>query len=409
MFAKIENEMYNDCDFSWQYSQTIYLINSERTLMPKECVLCGLPITSKNDSKEHLIPNAIGGRKKVAGFICKNCNSKGGQDWDSELARQLNPLSVLFGISRERGEVPAHTIETANGKQLRLNADGSMGLTKPKYDVTPHKSGISINIHARSNKEAKQMLTGMKQKFPHFDIDEIMNNAQSQSYYPDGMINLKLPSFGGHMAGRSIVKTCLALAVESGVNPSSCNISKDYVTKPNGKACFDYYYERDLVVNRTEGTIFHCVSVFGNPDTKQLIGYVEYYSVWRMIVCLSDKYEGARMARTYALNPVSGEEIKMEVDLSSLAPGDIAALFRRERMSYDSVKKAFEKVMPVAIKQSQQKELNRVVNEAVQYAFKKCGAKKGEMLTEEYIKKFTPLYMEKITPFIIHQLKIPKK
>ncbi|GAL13836.1 hypothetical protein JCM19233_4843 [Vibrio astriarenae] len=71
-----------------------------------KCALCDVEITEKNDTKEHLIPNAIGGRKKVKGFICENCNNASGDDWESELAKQLNPLSLFFGISRERGEAP---------------------------------------------------------------------------------------------------------------------------------------------------------------------------------------------------------------------------------------------------------------------------------------------------------------
>lgn len=59
----------------------------ENKVVPaKECALCNSNITDKNDSNEHLIPNAIGGRKKITGFICSNCNSKSGEFWDAELA-----------------------------------------------------------------------------------------------------------------------------------------------------------------------------------------------------------------------------------------------------------------------------------------------------------------------------------
>ena len=71
------------------------------------CALCDMEITEKNDTKEHLIPNAIGGRKKIKGFICNSCNKASGDNWDSELAKQLNPFSLFFGITRERGEAPS--------------------------------------------------------------------------------------------------------------------------------------------------------------------------------------------------------------------------------------------------------------------------------------------------------------
>ncbi len=203
----------------------------------KECALCDLPITNKNDSKEHLIPNAIGGRKRIAGFICTTCNSKSGEDWDAELASQLNPLSLFFGISRERGVVPSQVIETTGGGKVQLNPDGRMGLAKPTYEQAPHDSGIKISINARSTKEAKKMLAGLKRKFPQIDLEKILADVKAQSHYPDDMIKFAL-SLGGHKAGRSIVKTCLALAVESGVNPKSCEAARGYLTKSDGEAMF---------------------------------------------------------------------------------------------------------------------------------------------------------------------------
>ncbi len=66
-----------------------------------QCTLCSCSLTADNNTEEHIIPNAIGGRKKVQGFICRTCNSESGSEWDNELARQLNPLSIHLGIRRQ--------------------------------------------------------------------------------------------------------------------------------------------------------------------------------------------------------------------------------------------------------------------------------------------------------------------
>lgn len=344
--------------------------------MQNICVLCNSTIDDKNDSKEHLIPNSIGGRRIVTGFICKKCNSNSGRDWDSELAKQLNPLCILFGITRGRGEPPAHTVTAANGEQFKLNPDGSMALEKPKCEIASNESGTTIDIHARSIQEANHMLAGLKRKYPELDADDVMKNAQSQSYCPEGMINLNLPSFGGDKAGRSIVKTCMALVAEEGMDVNSCKLAHDYLSKPDGTGgtvCWGFYYEPDLVVTRPDNMIFHCVSVYGNPQTKQLIGYVEYFSAWRSIVHLSEEYDGTGFSRTYSINPVSGDEIIIETDLSRLTSDDIAASLRRERMTYGSVRYAFEKAIAIAYQKSMRTELDRIMDDA----FKKSGAKEG--------------------------------
>ena len=66
--------------------------------MQKICALCGCEITDRNDSEEHVIPQAIGGKLSVWGFICKDCNGRTGWGWDSVLSKQLNPLSLFFGV-----------------------------------------------------------------------------------------------------------------------------------------------------------------------------------------------------------------------------------------------------------------------------------------------------------------------
>lgn len=375
-------------------------------MSPKKCALCDSRITNKNDSNEHLIPNAIGGRKKVAGFICKECNSKSGESWDAELARQLNPLSLFFGISRERGTVPSQVVETTGGNKVQYHPDGRMDIAKPTYEETPHGSGIKVNINARSPREAKKMLAGLKRKFPQINLEEALAHLTAQSHYPDDMIRFAL-SLGGHEAGRSIVKTALALAVESGVNPASCDAALEYLTKPDGEPCFGYYYERDLVVNRPERVVFHSVAVSGNQDTKQLLGYVEYYSVWRMVLCLSNQYDGHSFSRTYAIDPISGKELDMEVQLS-LSREDLAAAYRYEKIPDGAIVQAFDKVIPIGMERRYQSEKNRVIENAVQYAFKNSGAEEGQRMTEEQKRKCVELLMEKVTPFIAHLLKKPK-
>lgn len=203
------------------------------------------------------------------------------------------------------------------------------------------------------------------------------------------------------------MKTSLALAVESGVDPKLCEAAIGYLTKTDGEPCFGYYYERDLIVNRPEGRVFHCVAVAGNQDTKQLLGYVEYFSVWRMVLCLSNKYEGHSFSRTYALDPISGNDLDMEV-LLSLSKEDVAATYHYERIPDGAIVKAFDKVIPVGMELRYKNERNRVTEEAVQYAFRNCGTEEGQIMTDEQKKRCAKLLMEKVTPFVAHLLRRPK-
>lgn len=70
------------------------------------CYLCDTPITAENKTTEHIILNAIGGRLKAGYLLCRSCNSTAGHRADAALAKQLEVLTALLGIERERGDIP---------------------------------------------------------------------------------------------------------------------------------------------------------------------------------------------------------------------------------------------------------------------------------------------------------------
>jgi hypothetical protein len=72
------------------------------TIQMSNCYICHNILNKANTSKEHIISNACGGRLKSYKLLCKACNEKMGADFDSELAKQINPLAVLHNIKRDR-------------------------------------------------------------------------------------------------------------------------------------------------------------------------------------------------------------------------------------------------------------------------------------------------------------------
>ena len=81
------------------------------------CAFCAKHLTESNASKEHVIPNAIGGRKTINNFICVDCNNSTGANWDKELVSQLRPLCTMLNINRDRGSNRAFVVETINGRR----------------------------------------------------------------------------------------------------------------------------------------------------------------------------------------------------------------------------------------------------------------------------------------------------
>ena len=102
------------------------------------------------------------------------------------------------------------------------------------------------------------MLKGVARKYPNADVDSFLDNAQVKSTYSPEMMEFKL-SFGGTDAGRSIVKSALAVVSDAKQSTAICQNAIAYLTDQNAEACFGYYYVRDPILNRPSGVPVHCV------------------------------------------------------------------------------------------------------------------------------------------------------
>lgn len=379
------------------------IVSAGQQMQILQCALCDTPITSDNDSKEHIIPNAIGGRRKVGGFICRSCNSRTGETWDKELAEQLNPLGLLLRITRERGASPSQTFETIGGQRIRLNADGRMELPDPAFRKTQQGESIEVQIQARSIEEARGMLQGLKKKHPNLDVEQALKKMNDQAVPLEEPLKMSF-QFGGNHAGRAVVKSALAMAHSSGVRAQDCETALQYLKDNAAPACFGFYYEKDLILGRAENAVFHCIGVSGSKNTGLLLAYVEYYGAQRIIVCLSNNYAGPDVHRVYAIDPLAGEELELQFAIP-LNRKDLNAIYNYEKIPPGTMEAAFRAPLSTAIGRDFEVEKNRAIAEAVDYGFKNCGATEGEYLTPEHLQKLTVLMMEKLQPFLIRHIR----
>ena len=282
--------------------------------MTKLCALCRTPLTKSNQTKEHIIPNAIGGRKKVTDFICRSCNSKTGDKWDAALTHQLQPFCTMLGISRERGNNQSISVQTLSGRKLIWNPDGSLTIWRPKFEKRSVGDKTHVTIHARSMPEFRRMLSNFAQSRPDLNVDLLLSQASSSQDNLQEPIQIS-HTFGGALAGRSIIKSCLALAHEAGLSIDDCEDASSYLLS-DGAACFGYYNESDPIANRPANALLHCVYVSADPALGLVLGYVEYFGFQKVVACLSSNYKGPSVERSYAINPLTGKEVDIEVSLA---------------------------------------------------------------------------------------------
>ena len=367
------------------------------------CALCNSPMQA-DSSREHIIPNAIGGRRVVRGFICVDCNSKTGATWDHDLSMQLKPLCVLLNIQRQRGKAQPVSLETVKGDAFLVHPDGRIHVPGTVFSEREQEGKKEINIQVPSMKAMKKMLPGLVRKYPELDIDRLLQHATSRREYMKDPLSIPL-TFGGEHAGRSIVKSCLALASEAGLHLSNCEHAQDYLLN-DGEPCFGYYNETDVVSNRPDNVFFHCVHVCGDPVSRQVLGYVEYFGFLRIVLCLSSRYDGERFSRSYAVDPVAGKDLNLQVHLA-ISPEDISAAYSYKKLDFEKFRSAIGILMEYYLEKSISSAISDASADAVEYAFANCGAQPGERLTDEHRQNISRLLIERIEPFLVHLLARP--
>jgi hypothetical protein len=245
----------------------------------------------------------------------------------------------------------------------------------------------------------------IKRNFPQADVEKLLGEADDQYHYTDETVLFDL-SFGGIDAGTSIVKTSLAFAAMNGVEIESCELATSFLLS-SGEACFGYYYQRDLVLNRPEGKVIHCLGLVGDPENKLLLGYIEYFSIYRIVVFLSRDYQGERFSRSYGIDPVSGSTVDLEIAVR-LTQEDVQRVYDYKMIPDGSIEEAILRVKHLGEIRSRELEKERVVERAFSRACEKFGVEEDDTLTDEEADRFNSIFWQEIEPFILSQIRKSK-
>lgn len=334
-----------------------------------KCALCPNQITEENNTNEHIIPNSIGGKKKIRNFICNECNKRTGENWDSELAKIFAPFCTMFGIKKDRGEVPPLRVKTTDGIEYKQFSDGTFQPLHPNLSVIQKdEKRFDIAIQARTVDEANSMLNGIQKKYKF--KQETIDSLKEQIVFKETYLNEPIVhnfSFKAEKAGRSAIKSALALATFGGINPFDCNLAIDFLAN-DGEPNFGYYdCNDDLVKNRELGLPFHCIYINAIKETGQILAYIEYFGFQRIVSCMSNSYSGENKQIIYAINPMTGKEIELIIELNFTAE-EIKKIYNYEMYNADSLEVSFGSIMDRAISYSRERESERVFKKAFEYA-----------------------------------------
>jgi len=318
-----------------------------------------------NQTEEHVIPQAIGGRLKVKDFICRSCNNKFGHKWDSILSEQLSFFVTSLNIKREK-KLPNYLVKTLDGKEYLKQPNGDFILTRPVDQVKKNADGsINVKINAPNIKVAKGIIKKViKENNLSSSVQELMLENLKHSSSPIDQPIVNEINFGGAECGKSLVKTALAMAFTMGIDLKQCDLAIGYLLE-NKEACFGYFYSKteDFVKNR-ESIPFHCVHIKASSTAKRVYGYIEYFGAFRVVLSLASCYLGEDKVGSYIIDPVNNQKIDLDIELD-INDADIQRIYNYEIYDGQEYQNAIGRLLSLVVEKSKTNNLNNRLSEVL--------------------------------------------
>lgn len=354
-----------------------------------KCYLCGCELTSENESLEHIVPNALGGRMKSKELLCKTCNNNTGV-FEEKLCNAMDFFISALEVKRERGKIPTIQKETESGIKIFFDS----GLKNPRLQTQVWFEDGYINLSAPNKEKARQVLLGFKKKNPKLDIEKILSGIEvTERYLEEGVVfDISLNEF----SLRAIAKSILNYALINNINIHKQKEYTDYINGKNDDIILKIYngaspytYEEDII---------SVVAIIKSEKLHKVIGYLQFFGFYKFYLELDDNYNGDNEHIEYifysdgnvANVSFDGSVFEKEFDII----GDI------ERLKED-LSLRLNKIMNLLGK----KEVGRLIEQALSELQEKFPREENPIITNDMINFLSSAVADKVTKFYISQRK----
>jgi hypothetical protein len=181
--------------------------------MPR-CLFCPTELDATT-KPEHILLNALGGRKTTTKAICSGCNNTFGGTIDGVLASQVTRLRNLLQLESGTGNAaPSLKNIQAGEHKINVKGDGTIEAVDKPFTIEQLEDGNwNVQIRARSEEHLAEIIPHLARalKIPEESLRAQLVSAQGSLITGrPGVVRHELV-LGGLDAIRSAMKACLVL------------------------------------------------------------------------------------------------------------------------------------------------------------------------------------------------------
>jgi len=250
-----------------------------------DCIFCGRFIDKSLKSKEHIIPDCIGGRLKCQN-VCRECNSKFGTEFERDLIESFGLIQDFLGLKSD-GRNPKVARFSYKGRRVRLNKEGAQ-LVDTRYVQKENgtREHFFPNIITMRKYYEKEKL-----KDPTIDVEATIRNSEKISTEINSPLVYKTK-----FPFEKIICACAKMIYEFlfSIRPDikiSSPKFRDFINNPD--IIIDHIiYNEYSPYHLDNDQIYHKLIIEARTDQKAIFGYVELYSSFKILFLIDNNYLG---------------------------------------------------------------------------------------------------------------------
>ncbi|MEP0070934.1 HNH endonuclease [Pyruvatibacter sp.] len=360
--------------------------------MAPTCIFCPT-VLSERTKPEHILLNALGGRRTTRTAICDHCNNLFGSTIDDDLAKMVLPIRNMLGMRSGKGKkAPSISTVDASGRRLVLMHGGQPKNADKPYSVDIESSGArNIKVYADPDRDLEAIIPHIAAEagYTTEEIRQHLANAEARLVsQPVDTVHGRL-SFGKIGSQRAMMKACLILWSEKVGNAelqkSNYQSAKDFVLSGSSPERGESDHEglhicqldtRKLPNNtplaEEYGPCFNSIFV-GSNESGRVVGFYSVHNAIGWWFVLAESGGPPKLKIAIASNPLDPKVhsvdggTSFEVNWIESAKAETAEV--RERII--SIHQTYQE-------KARSSELEKIINGSL----KNHGIKEGDLITE---------------------------
>lgn len=339
----------------------------------RKCIFCENEL-AKDTKPEHILLNALGGRKVTREIDCSDCNGQFGSTIDNEVAQQVAVLRNMLHLDSGTGKAPPRLKNIQAGNDvITFTSDGIPELVIKPFSITELDDGrVDLQLIGKSPESVARYIPHIAAQLgcsAELVLQLLKSAAATSTTKRPDTVHHRL-GFGGPEALRSIAKSSLVLwALSVGnehVRSTPYNAVRRFILEGDEAFNLDRVHLDSRQLPHAEklkekyGEVFNLIYV-KSDEAGRVIAHFTLYNIVSWQIVLAEIGGTPHMREGLISNPldpatwsdVIAEEI--DIDFAWLASPDHDLAHASERFNA-VVKHYFDTEKPL--------ELSRMIDEA---------------------------------------------